>query len=169
MRLANLPYYAVEVWTGGHSTHPRRNGNAQVLRAEGSVVPGLYSSGEMGSILGMYIRLLVGVAECIAFGQIAGENAASESRLCQGAMIWLEEKPSDTGLPEPQQGGRGSISREIECCSRRGVLLSHYEERLHKSAVKQVNRQRCKGQRQPNFRHLQHFKAGTEGRISINV
>jgi len=32
---------------------PRRNGRAQVLRADGTAIPGLYSAGELGSIYGM--------------------------------------------------------------------------------------------------------------------
>ena len=49
------PYYAVELWPGGANTQggPRRNGRAQVLRADGTPITRLYSAGEMGSIYGM--------------------------------------------------------------------------------------------------------------------
>lgn len=73
------PYYAVELWPGGPNTQggPRRNSKAQVLRADGSPVPRLYSAGELGSIYGMLYPAGGGnLAECIAFGRIAGENAS---------------------------------------------------------------------------------------------
>lgn len=73
------PYYAVQLWPGGPNTQggPRRNSRAQVLRADGSPVPRLYSAGELGSIYGMLYPAGGGnLAECIAFGRIAGENAS---------------------------------------------------------------------------------------------
>jgi len=77
--LSTPPYYAVELWPGGPNTQggPRRNSRAQVLRADGSPVPRLYSAGELGSIYGMLYPAGGGnLAECIAFGRIAGENAS---------------------------------------------------------------------------------------------
>jgi len=72
-------YYAVELWSGGPNTlgGPRRNGKAQVMRSDGSPIPRLYSTGELGSIYGMFYPGSGGnLAECIAFGRIAGENAS---------------------------------------------------------------------------------------------
>ncbi len=77
--LTTPPYYAVELWPGGPNTQggPRRNSKAQVLRADGSPIPRLYSAGELGSIYGMLYPGGGGnLAECIAFGRIAGENAS---------------------------------------------------------------------------------------------
>lgn len=79
--LATPPYYAVELWPGGPNTQggPRRNASAQVLRPGGQPIPGLYSAGELGSIYGMLYPSGGGnLCECIAFGRIAGENAAAE-------------------------------------------------------------------------------------------
>ena len=76
--LSTPPFYAVELWPGGPNTQggPRRNSKAQVLRADGSPVPRLYGAGELGSIYGMLYPGAGGnLAECIAFGRIAGENA----------------------------------------------------------------------------------------------
>ncbi len=73
------PYYAVELWPGGPNTQggPRRNSKAQVVKADGSPIPRLYSAGELGSIYGMLYPAGGGnLAECIAFGRIAGENAS---------------------------------------------------------------------------------------------
>ncbi|MFC1919143.1 FAD-binding protein, partial [Chloroflexota bacterium] len=77
--LSTPPYYAVELWPGGVNTQggPRRNGKAQVLRVDGSPIPRLYSTGELGSIYGMLYPGGGGnLAECFAFGRIAGENAS---------------------------------------------------------------------------------------------
>lgn len=73
------PYYAVELWPGGANTQggPRRDGQARVLRADGSPIPRLFSAGELGSIYGMLYPGSGGnLAECIAFGRIAGEGAS---------------------------------------------------------------------------------------------
>jgi succinate dehydrogenase/fumarate reductase flavoprotein subunit len=82
--LETPPYYAVELWPGGPNTQggPKRNSRAQVMRADGSPVPRLYSAGELGSIYGMLYPSGGGnLAECIAFGRIAGENASGEKPL----------------------------------------------------------------------------------------
>jgi len=82
IELATPPYYAVELWPGGPNTQggPRRNSRAGVLRADGTEIPRLYSAGELGSIYGMLYPAAGGnLAECIAFGRIAGEKA-SENR-----------------------------------------------------------------------------------------
>ena len=78
--LVNPPYYAIELWPGGLNTQggPRRNENAQVLRIDGTAIPHLYSNGELGSMYGMIYPGSGGnLAECFAFGRIAGENAAA--------------------------------------------------------------------------------------------
>jgi hypothetical protein len=77
--LESPPYYAIPLWPGGPNTQggPRRNGRSQVLRADGTAVPGLYSAGELGSVYGMLYPAGGGnLAECIAFGRIAGEQAS---------------------------------------------------------------------------------------------
>jgi succinate dehydrogenase/fumarate reductase flavoprotein subunit len=75
------PFYAMRLWPGGPNTQggPERNARAQVMRVTGEPIPGLYSAGELGSIFGMLYPLGGGnLAECIAFGRIAGENASKE-------------------------------------------------------------------------------------------
>lgn len=78
--LRNPPYYAVRLWPGGPNTQggPRRNHRAQIMNMDGDAIPGLYSAGEFGSIYGMNYVGGLNIAECIAFGRIAGENAARE-------------------------------------------------------------------------------------------
>ena len=77
--LCKPPFYAIEVWPGGPNTQggPRRNRRAQVMRTDGTPIPRLFSAGELGSIYGMLYPASGGnIAECIAFGRIAGENAS---------------------------------------------------------------------------------------------
>lgn len=78
--LEDPPYYAVKLWPGGPNTQggPRRNTRAQVLRPDNSPVPGLYAAGELGSVWSMIYQGGGNLGECIAFGRIAGDNAASE-------------------------------------------------------------------------------------------
>jgi succinate dehydrogenase/fumarate reductase flavoprotein subunit len=82
--LDTAPFYAVELWPGGPNTQggPQRNSRAQIMRPDGTAVPRLYGAGELGSIYGMLYPAGGGnLAECIAFGRIAGENAAGERSL----------------------------------------------------------------------------------------
>lgn len=74
------PYYAVKLWPGGPNTQggPKRNKKAQVVRPDNTAVPRLYAAGELGSVWGMLYQGGGNIAECIAFGRIAGTNAAAE-------------------------------------------------------------------------------------------
>ncbi|MBI2906360.1 MAG: FAD-dependent oxidoreductase [Chloroflexi bacterium] len=77
----NPPYYAIKLFPGGPNTQggPRRNARAQVLDPFGQPIRGLYAAGECGSVYGMLYPGGGGnLAECIAFGRIAAENAVKE-------------------------------------------------------------------------------------------
>ncbi|MDY7019560.1 MAG: FAD-binding protein [Chloroflexota bacterium] len=79
--LNNPPFYAIQLWPGGPNTQggPKRNRRAQIVAIDGTPIPRLYSAGELGSIYGMlYPQGGSNLAECIAFGRIAGENAVKE-------------------------------------------------------------------------------------------
>jgi len=80
--LEDPPYYAVKLWPGGPNTQggPKRNAKGQVLRVDNAPIPRLYSAGEMGSFWGMIYHGGGNLAECIAFGRIAGANAAAEKK-----------------------------------------------------------------------------------------
>ena len=74
------PFYAVKLFPGGPNTQggPRRNAQAQVIDPFGQRIHGLYSAGECGSIYGMLYPVAGGnLAECVAFGRIAAENAVN--------------------------------------------------------------------------------------------
>jgi succinate dehydrogenase/fumarate reductase flavoprotein subunit len=71
------PFYAAAVWPVLINTQggPRRNGRSEVLRPDGSPIPGLFSAGELGS---MWTRLYPGagnVSEALVFGRIAARTA----------------------------------------------------------------------------------------------
>jgi succinate dehydrogenase/fumarate reductase flavoprotein subunit len=78
--LEGPPYYVVKLWPGGPNTQggPKRNVRGQVLRVDNTPLPRLYSAGELGSVWGMLYQGGGNIAECIAFGRIAGANAAAE-------------------------------------------------------------------------------------------
>jgi succinate dehydrogenase/fumarate reductase flavoprotein subunit len=76
--LNTKPFYAIKLFPGGPNTQggPRRNCMAQVINPFGNPIPRLFSAGECGSSYGMLYPAGGGnLAECIAFGRIAGENA----------------------------------------------------------------------------------------------
>ena len=79
--LGTPPYYAMKMLPGGMSTHggPKRNTRSQVIDAFGKPIPRLYAAGELGSIY--YFQPSAGstLGEALAFGRIAGRNAAAES------------------------------------------------------------------------------------------
>lgn len=73
-------YYAIKLWPGGPNTQggPRRNADGQVMRVTGEPIPRLYSAGELGSMYGMMYPSGGGnIAECMAFGRLAGRNVAA--------------------------------------------------------------------------------------------
>ncbi len=74
------PYYAVKLWPGGPNTQggPKRNIRGQVMCVDDSPIRRLYSAGELGSVWSMLYQGSGNLGECIAFGRIAGTNAAAE-------------------------------------------------------------------------------------------
>ena len=49
-----------------------------MVRTDDSPIPRLYEAGELGSVWGMLYNSGGDIAECIAYGRIAGANAAEE-------------------------------------------------------------------------------------------
>jgi predicted oxidoreductase len=78
------PFYAVELSPSMLNTQggPRRNARAQIVRPDGSSIPRLYSAGELGSIYSYLYQGTGNIGECLAFGRIAGRNAAAEQPWC---------------------------------------------------------------------------------------
>ncbi|MCL2151161.1 MAG: FAD-binding protein [Coriobacteriia bacterium] len=77
--LQSPPYYIAQVFPVMVNTNggPRRNEQAQILRTDGSPVPRLFSAGEFGSVWAWFYQGGGNVSECLAFGRIAGCNAAA--------------------------------------------------------------------------------------------
>ena len=78
--LGRPPYYAMEIWPCLFNTHggPKRNAQAQVLDVWGHPIKRLYSAGELGSLWNRNYPGAGNVSEALAFGRIAGRNAAAE-------------------------------------------------------------------------------------------
>ena len=79
--LVTAPFYAVALSPTMLNTQggPRRNTNAQIIRPDGSPIPRLYSSGELGSIYSYLYQGTGNIGECFAFGRIAARNAVADS------------------------------------------------------------------------------------------
>lgn len=79
--LAKGPFYAIELSPSMLNTQggPRRNEHAQIVRPDGSPIPRLFSAGELGSIYSYLYQGTGNIGECLAFGRIAGRNAAGQA------------------------------------------------------------------------------------------
>jgi succinate dehydrogenase/fumarate reductase flavoprotein subunit len=78
--VATPPYYAAELALTVTNTQggPKHNGKAQTLNKDNKPIPRLYTAGELGSFFGFLYPGGSNIPEAIAFGRIAGENAAAE-------------------------------------------------------------------------------------------
>jgi succinate dehydrogenase/fumarate reductase flavoprotein subunit len=79
--LGEGPYYAVELSPSMLNTQggPRRNEKGQIVRPDGTPIPRLYSSGELGSIYSYMYQGTGNIGECLAFGRVSGRNAVAET------------------------------------------------------------------------------------------
>lgn len=78
--LAQGPFYAIKVTPGVHHTMGglRINANTEVLKADGTAIPGLFAAGEVtGGVHGANRLGGTAVADFAVFGRIAGEHAAA--------------------------------------------------------------------------------------------
>jgi succinate dehydrogenase/fumarate reductase flavoprotein subunit len=78
--LSTPPYYGVELAMTCINTQggPKHNTKAQTLDKDDKPIPRLYTPGEFGSFFGFLYPGGSNIPEAIAFGRIAGENAAAE-------------------------------------------------------------------------------------------
>ena len=78
--LNNGPYYAIKVTAGVHHTMGgvTINSATEVLKEDGTVIPGLFAAGEVtGGVHGANRLGGTAVADVVVFGRIAGESAAN--------------------------------------------------------------------------------------------
>ena len=76
--LNNGPYYAIKVTAGVHHTMGgvTINSATEVLKKDGTVIPGLFAAGEVtGGVHGMVRLGTVAVADCMIFGRTAARTA----------------------------------------------------------------------------------------------
>lgn len=75
------PYYGLPLVPNFINTQggPRRNEKAQIVNPFDEPIPRLYSAGELGSIYSFLYQGGGNIGECIAFGRIAGRNAATQN------------------------------------------------------------------------------------------
>jgi 3-oxosteroid 1-dehydrogenase len=73
------PFYAVPMYAGGPNTKGgvKANGDRCVLDMKGNPIPRLFSAGEMSSAYMNLYQCGGNIGECVAFGRIAGRNAAA--------------------------------------------------------------------------------------------
>ena len=79
----NPPFYGVPLYPGGSHTvgGPMRDAAARVLDAHGDIIPGLFSAGELGSVItGLYPAPGAALSEAFCFGAIAAQSVSSELR-----------------------------------------------------------------------------------------
>jgi succinate dehydrogenase/fumarate reductase flavoprotein subunit len=79
--IAKPPFYAIALWPAIINTQggPKRNARAEVLDVWGKPIRRLYSAGELGSLWHRNYPGGGNVSEALAFGRIAGRNAANEA------------------------------------------------------------------------------------------
>ena len=72
------PFYAMVLTPALVNTQggPRRDKEARVIGSNGAPIGRLYSAGELGSIYPFLYQGGGNIGECLAFGRIAGRNAA---------------------------------------------------------------------------------------------
>ena len=78
--LNNGPYYAIKVTAGVHHTMGgvTINSATEVLKEDGTVIPGLFAAGEVtGGVHGANRLGGTAVADFVVFGRIAGDSAAA--------------------------------------------------------------------------------------------
>ena len=78
--LRTPPYYAMRLWPKLHYTPGGIgiNSKAQVINLHGHPIPGLFAAGEVcGGIHGASRLSTCALTECLVFGRIAGQEAAS--------------------------------------------------------------------------------------------
>jgi succinate dehydrogenase/fumarate reductase flavoprotein subunit len=79
--IARPPFYALETRPTMFNTQggPKRNERAEILNRRGQPIKGLYSAGEFGSLWHRNYPGAGNVSEALAFGRIAGRNAAARN------------------------------------------------------------------------------------------
>jgi succinate dehydrogenase/fumarate reductase flavoprotein subunit len=80
-KVITAPFYAMELVPGLTNTQggPRKNEKCEILDLQGQPIPRLYSAGELGEFYSHCYNGGGNVGATIAFGRVAGENAAKQT------------------------------------------------------------------------------------------
>jgi succinate dehydrogenase/fumarate reductase flavoprotein subunit len=83
------PFYAIATYPALLNTQggPKHNMHAQVVDVYGQPIKRLYKAGEIGSMFGTFYPGAGNLSECMAFGRIAGRNAAQEKDWSAGSGV----------------------------------------------------------------------------------
>lgn len=102
--IAQGPFYALQTTFFSSVTHGGlvKNANAQVLRVDGSVIPGLYAAGEVTTVTNSNGYT---ISNAITFGRIAAQQA---QKFMNGEAV-IEETPAE----EPETESRFDMSKEL--------------------------------------------------------
>jgi hypothetical protein len=76
-RIATPPFYGAAIYPTLLNTQggPRRNARCQVMRPDGTPIPGLYSAGELGSLWNRLYPGAGNVSEAVVTGRLAAKSA----------------------------------------------------------------------------------------------
>jgi succinate dehydrogenase/fumarate reductase flavoprotein subunit len=81
IKALTAPFYAIQMSPGMVNTQggPKRNEKAQIVDVNGTPIPHLFSSGELGSAYAWLYNGGGNVGECLAWGRIAAQNAVANA------------------------------------------------------------------------------------------
>jgi succinate dehydrogenase/fumarate reductase flavoprotein subunit len=81
-RIATPPFYGAAIYPTLLNTQggPRRNARCQVVRPDGTPIPGLYSAGELGSLWNRLYPGAGNVSEAVVTGRLAARSALESSK-----------------------------------------------------------------------------------------
>ena len=97
------PFYYLRMMPTMYNTQggARRNAEAQVMNADGSPIPHLYSAGDFGAIWPDMYNGSGNLGECAVFGRIAGHNAAAaKDDLPEADSVEIVDLGLGDGIPE---------------------------------------------------------------------
>lgn len=111
----NGPYYAAYVVPSVLNTQggARKNENSQVLAVDGDVIPNLYVVGELGGITANLYQGATNMSECLVFGKIAGQHAATEKDPLPAYVPLEKVESTPAKIGEISDNDKGSETPDV--------------------------------------------------------
>ena len=117
---AEGPYYAVELHPHVINTQggPVRDEQCRILDVDGEPIPHLFGAGECGAIFSGPYQGASNIADCIAAGRIAGENAAAakDDAPVEDGLVIEEVAPAPQQAEEYEAGENQHIAQANGIC-----------------------------------------------------